>query len=95
MVLNDIIRSLSVIGVRGSFDIWLLLKRIKTKSQMKLTFKFNSIYADFGMFVAAFVAIRGGRGGTFSVSIVSFFSTDDYFSSSSASTANSPSACFD
>ena len=70
MVLNDIIRSLSVIGVRGSFDIWLLLKRIKTKSQMKLTFKFNSIYADFGMFVAAFVAIRVGRGGTFLVSIV-------------------------
>ena len=56
---------------------------------MKLTFKSSSTYADFGMFVAGFVAIRGGRGGTFSVTIVSFFSTDDFFSSSSASTAGS------
>ena len=59
-----------------------ILKNITTEKNQEqkptVTFKSYSTYADFGMFVAAFVALVGGHGGTFSVSLVSFFYSGDF-----------------
>ena len=55
------------------------LKVMHTDEKPTATFTSYSTYGDFGIVAGAFAAIVGGRGGKFSVSLVAFSSSVDFF----------------